>query len=81
MSNFNPEDEKTFGYCTSLAQVFMNEFIKNNKASIATRQDDNHKKDKVIVVNILKIITTYLICKFDARRNPFSQLQLKALHY
>lgn len=51
MSSFNPEDEKIFSYCTSLAQVFMNEFIKNNKASVATRQDNNNKKDKV--TNIL----------------------------
>jgi hypothetical protein len=55
MSSFNPEDEKTFGYCTSLGQVFMNEFIKSNKASVATRQDDNSKKDKVtdIIIHFL----------------------------
>ncbi|CAI2176704.1 14244_t:CDS:10, partial [Funneliformis geosporum] len=47
-SNFNPEDDETLGYCTSLTQVFMNEFIKNNKASIATRQEDGNKKDKSI---------------------------------
>lgn len=57
MSNFNPEDEKTFGYCTSLAQVFMNEFIKSNKASVATRQDNNSKKDRVtnILVHSFKL--------------------------
>ncbi|CAG8548944.1 1682_t:CDS:10 [Funneliformis mosseae] len=45
-SNFNPEDDETFGYCTSLIQVFMKEFITNNKAGIATRQEDGNKKDK-----------------------------------
>ncbi|GBC07259.1 hypothetical protein RclHR1_07340005 [Rhizophagus clarus] len=68
MSNFNLEDEKTFGYCASLAQVFMNEFIKSNKTSVATRQDNNSKKDKgksvfaIAIESLALLIQTVSFC-------------------
>ncbi|PKC11484.1 hypothetical protein RhiirA5_354118 [Rhizophagus irregularis] len=81
MSNFNPEDEKTFGYCTSLAQVFMNEFIKSNKASVATRQDNNSKKDRGKSVFTIAIESLALLIQAVSFCWPDKLIDFLALSY
>ncbi|RIA87302.1 FANCI solenoid 2-domain-containing protein [Glomus cerebriforme] len=81
ISSFNPEDEKTFGYCTSLAQVFMNEFIKSNKASMPTCQDDNNKKEKGKSIFAIAIENFALLAQAVSFCWPDKLIEFLALSY
>nr|CAG8603704.1 2479_t:CDS:10 [Entrophospora candida] len=76
-TNFDPGDQSTLKYCISLAQVFMNEFIKKNKANINCLQIDN-KNQSILATAIESFM---LLCKVILKCWPDKLMDFLEMSY